>query len=292
MQMRSCAVWCLSLVGLCLVANPAWAAPKKKKKAAAAETVETAPVEQPSAADEPKDIDNLMEDSTKNKPAKVKKQEVAEPDPDKPLYNDDSNSASAWERPPAEAEKPKKKKKSDRGEVVESPKGDGRNMNIGILAGYGISLGSGLTSLNPYGLGVGLVGEYELENHLVIGIGGEYFLGSRDDNATDAQGVRRPANANYILGHANVGYSIWLSDRLVLRFSIWAGVAIGIVTKAPPHLDGMVMTALLGPGASLLYTLGPAGWYFGAEIRVSIPVGQQNSTLTGMPIMLTFGKRF
>lgn len=164
MQMRSWAVWCFTVIGLCALANPAWAAPKKKKsKAHKAETTEPAEVESAPAAisDDSKDIDSLMDDSTKNKPAAVKKQEVAEPDPDKPLYNDDGTTASAWERPPAEAEKPKKKKKSERGEVVSAPKGDGNNMNIGVLAGYGLGLGSGLTSLNPYGLGVGLVGEYE-----------------------------------------------------------------------------------------------------------------------------------
>jgi hypothetical protein len=292
MQMRSCAVWCLGVIGLCLVANPAWAAPKKKKHKAA-ETAEPASVEEAPAAvsDEPKDIDSLMKDSTKNKPAPVKKQEVAAPDPDKPLYNDDANSASSWERPPAEAEKPKKKKKSEQA-VEAAAKGDGRNKNIGILAGYGLGLGSGLTSLNPYGLGAGLQGDYELENHLVLGLGGEYFLGERDDNATDFQGVRRPAYANYILGHALVGYNIWLSNDLILRPSVWAGVAIGFVTKVAPHLNGLVVTALLGFGANLHYILGPTGWYVGVDIHVSVPVGQQNSTKTGMPVLLTFGKRF
>ena len=89
MQMRSWAVWCLTVIGLCALANPAWAAPKKKKKAKADETAEPADVKEPAAAvsDDPKDIDALMDDSTKNKPAPVKKQAVAEPssDPEKPL---------------------------------------------------------------------------------------------------------------------------------------------------------------------------------------------------------------
>jgi hypothetical protein len=295
MQMRSWAVWCFTVIGLCALANPAWAAPKKKKRAKAAETAEPVDVKEPAAAvsDEPKDIDSLMDDA-KSRPAPVKKEAAAEPaaDPDKPLYNDEANTASAWERPPAEAEKPKKKKKNEQGEIVSAPTGDGNNMNIGILAGYGLALGSGLTSLNPYGLGVGLVGEYEMENHLVLGIGGEYFLGERDPNATNNNGVRIPANANYILGHVNVGYNLWLSNNLMLRGTIWAGVAVGFVTKTPPHLTGLVVTALLGPGVSLHYLLGPAGWYLGGDIRLSIPVGQANSTKTGLPVMFTFGKRF
>jgi len=296
MQMRSWAVWCLTVIGLCALANPAWAAPKKKKKAKADETAEPADVKEPAAAvsDDPKDIDALMDDSTKNKPAPVKKQAVAEPgsDPDKPLYNDDSNSASAWERPPAEQEKPKKKKKSDGEAVASARKGDGNNMNIGILAGYGLSLGSGLTSLNPYGLGVGLQGDYELENHLVIGVGGEYFLGERDPNATNNNGVREEDYANYILGHALVGYNFWISDNLIFRPSLWAGVAIAILPASAAHQNGMAITALLAPGLTLHYLLGPSGWYLGGDIHISIPVGQANSTKTGMPVLLTFGKRF
>lgn len=298
MQMRSWAVWCFTVIGLCALANPAWAAPKKKKRAKAAETAEPVDVKEPAAAvsdDDPKDIDSLMDDA-KSRPAPVKKQAAADPsgeaDPDKPLYNDDSNTASAWERPPAEAEKPKKKKKNEQGEVVSAPKGDGNNMNIGVLAGYGLSLGSGLTSLNPYGLGVALHGEYELENHLVLGVGGAYFLGERDPNATNNNGVREEDFANYILGHVSVGYSIWISDNLIFRPSIWAGVAIAILPPSAAHQSGMAITALLAPGASLHYILGPAGWYLGGDIHVSIPVGQANSTKTGMPVLLTFGKRF
>lgn len=296
MQMRSWAVWCVSVIGLCALANPAWAAPKKKRsKAKSAQTAEPADVKEPAAAvsDEPKDIDALMDDSTKGQPAPVKKQALAEPDgdPDKPLYNDDSSSASAWERPPAEQEKPKKKKK-ERAEAPSAPKGDGKNMNIGIMAGYGLSLGSGLTSLNPYGLGVGLQGDYELENHLVIGVGGEYFLGERDPNATNNNGVREEDYANYILGHALVGYNIWISDKLIFRPSIWAGVAIAILPASAAHQNGTAITALLAPGLTLHYLLGPAGWYLGGDIHINIPIGQANSTKTGMPVLLTFGKRF
>jgi hypothetical protein len=297
MQMRRCAVWsCLSVLGLCLVANPAWAAPKKKKhskQADSAEPAATEAVDQPAArGGESGDIDSLMKESTKNKPAPVKKQEVAEPDPDKPLYNDDGSTASAWERPPTDAEKPKKKQKSTERAVETKPKGDGRHMNLGILAGYGLSLGSGLTSLNPYGLGVGLQGDYELENRMVIGVGGEFFLGGSDPNATNNNGVRREDYARYILGHALVGYNIWFSDNLYLRPSIWLGVAIAMIPSSPAHQSGIAVTALIGPGLTLHYILGPSGWYLGGDIHVSIPVGQANSTKTGMPVLVTFGKRF
>lgn len=292
MQMRSCAVWCLSVIGLCVLANPAWAAPKKKKsKAAAAETTEQVEAAPAASSDEPKDIDSLMDDSTKKQSAPVKKQEAAEPDPDKPLYNDDATSASSWERPPAEAEKPKKKKKSEMVEEA-SAKGDGRNKNIGILAGYGLGLSGGLTSLNPYGLGVGLSGEYELENHLVIGLGGEYFLGSREVRGDFLGANQMETFANYIMGHASVGYSIWLADNLILRPTLHLGVAIGVVPAKMPHNSGLSITALVMLGGSLHYILGVTGWYTGVDIRYSWPWGQDNSVYSGLPLFLTFGKRF
>jgi hypothetical protein len=292
MQMRSCAVWCLSVVGLCALANPAWAAPKKKSKAKAAATAAAA--EEPAApasSDEPKDIDALMKDSTKNKPAPVKKEKTAEPDtdPDKPLYNDEGK-PDAWERPPAEQEKPKKKKKEPVAD--NSPKGDGRNMNIGVVAGYGFSLGSGLTALNPYGLGVGLQGEYELSSRWVIGLGGEFFLGENDANATNNLGVRTESFARYILGHVTGGYTFWVSDNLLIRPNIWLGVATAMIPQSAAHQNGLAITALFGFGANVHYILGPSGWYVGGHIHASIPVGQQNSTKTGMPILATFGKRF
>jgi hypothetical protein len=290
MQMRSCAVWCLSVVGLCALANPAWAAPKKKSKAKAAETAAAA--EEPAAAssDESKDLDSLMKDSTKNKPAPVKREEIATPDPDKPLYNDEGK-PDAWERPPAEQEKPKKKKK-EREVADTSPKGDGKNMNIGIVAGYGISLGSGLTALNPYGLGVGLQGEYELESGWVLGVGGEFFLGEENPNATNNLGVPTKSFARYILGHVSGGYTFWLSESLLIRPNIWLGVATAMIPESPAHQNGLAITALFGAGANIHYLLGTSGWYLGGHIHVSIPVGQENSTKTGMPILATFGKRF
>jgi hypothetical protein len=117
-------------------------------------------------------------------------------------------------------------------------------------------------------------------------------LGTTDPNASNNNGVRREDFARYILGHALVGYNIWFSNNLYLRPSIWLGVAIGMVPESAAHLSGVAVTALLGPGLTLHYILGDNGWYLGGDIHISIPVGQANSTLTGMPILLTFGKRF
>ncbi|HEX4355263.1 MAG TPA: hypothetical protein VHZ95_20170, partial [Polyangiales bacterium] len=87
-------------------ASPAWAAPKKKKKVKAADTDTTDDSATPAASTDSgdKNTDDLMNDSVKTKSkAQIKadseaadapaKETIAEPD--------------AWEKPPAEEEKPK-----------------------------------------------------------------------------------------------------------------------------------------------------------------------------------------
>lgn len=293
MQMRSCAVWfCLSVVGVFAMTGSAEAAPKKKHKA---KTEESAAAVEPEPVKDtgPKDVDELMDDSTKKKPAT--KPVAAEADKKEPEASADVGEPDAWERPPAEEEKPKRKKHIER---VEEKKGDGRNKNIGILAGYGFSLGSGFGTVNPYQLGGGIQGDYELDNHLVLGVGGEFFYGGDNADARDINGARVAATtgqvpyARYILAHAQVGYNVWFGDSLILRPSIWVGVAIGL---QPPAADGTgrnVWGLLLAPGLSLHYILGKDGWYLGGDVRFSIPLAEANSSRTGFPVMVTFGKRF
>jgi hypothetical protein len=288
MQMRSCAKWfCLSVVGVFALTGSASAAPKKKHKDKTEKAAPVADVEpEPVKEAKPKDVDALMDDSTKKKPAKPK---AAEPEEKAEPEAADVGEPDAWERPPLEAEKPKKKKHVDK---PEEKKGDGNNMNIGIVAGYGFATGSGFGGqLNPYGFGGGLQGDYELDNHLVLGVGGEFFVGE-SGFLNRAGGLGRDsAYARYVLAHALVGYNFWFGTKLILRPSIWVGAAIGL---QPPDSSGgrNVWGILLAPGLSFHYLLGDNGWYLGADVRFSIPMAQANSSRTGLPILVTFGKRF
>lgn len=289
--MRSCAVW-LTVMGLLVVtASTAEAAPKKKRHkadtAAAADSgdTEAAPVEPA----KPKSVDDMMDDSTKPSAA-PKRAQASEPEEPAPSASESAGEPDAWERPPADEPKPKK----THAEVAAVHYGDGRNINIGLLAGYGISIGSGFSSLNPYGFGVGLQGDYELENHLVLGIGGEFFIGSSDSTAANAigsaAGVAEGTYARYILGHALVGYNIWFSNNLYLRPSIWVGAAIGLVPVSMKFLSGTVFDLMLAPGLTLHYLMGSNGWYIGGDIRVVAALGHDG--MTGLPILVTLGKRF
>lgn len=292
MQMRSCAVWfCLSFVGVFALTDSALAAPRKKK----AKTEEAAAAVEPEPVKEsgPKNVDDLMEDSTKKK---AKSKPAAEPEAtSEPEASADVGEPDAWERPPAEAEKPKRKKVSEK---PEEKKGDGRNKNIGILAGYGFSLGTGFGTVNPYQLGGGIQGDYELDNHFVIGVGGEFFYGGDNADARDTNGALVSATtgqvpyARYILAHAQIGYNVWFGTNLILRPSIWVGAAIGLQNPDSAGRGRNVWGLLLAPGLTLHYLLGTDGWYVGADVRFSVPLAEANSARTGFPVMLTFGKRF
>jgi hypothetical protein len=287
--MRSCAVWLAVMSLMVATASTATAAPKKKHAKAAAAAhggdAEAEPVEPA----KPKNVDDMMDDSSKPSAAPHRAQ-ASEPDEPAPSASEGTGEPDAWERPPAEAPKPKK----TRQEAASPHYGDGRNINIGLLAGYGVSLGSGFSSLNPYGFGVGLQGDYELESHMVLGVGGEFFIGSSDSSATNAigsaAGVTEGTYARYILGHALIGYNIWFSNTLYLRPSLWVGAAIGLVPVSMKFLNGTVFNILLAPGLTLHYLLGSNGWYIGGDIRISVPLGHDG--MTGMPILATLGKRF
>lgn len=277
MQMRRCAVW-VSVLALFAFASPALAAPKgkkhrKDKEAAAADSGETtaAPVEK----EKPKDVDDLMSDSTKKKPATAK---AAEPDEPPAKAADDVGEPDAWERPPAEDEKPKKKKFEA---VPEEKKGDGRNMDVGVYLGYGISFNGNFPggAGNPYGLGGGLQGTYALDSHIVFGLGAEMYLGT---SATMYY-------YRYLHIHALVGYDFWFG-KFLLRPSLWLGASLGMTNNLPVYLSGIQTSLVWGLGLALHYLLGDNGWYLGADIHLTFVTGSKATN--GMPILLTLGKRF
>lgn len=285
MQMRNCALW-LSVIGVFAfvsTADTAWAAPKKKHKkakAVAAASADPEPVEE----EKVKDVDDLMNDTTKKKPVS-KAAAAPEPEPEREA---EVAEPDAWERPPLEKEKPKRRKAV--AVIEEEKKGDDRAWNLGIFAGYGFQLGGTLTSLNAYSLGFGIQLDYELENHLVLGLGGEYFIGGNDDTRLNSQGLPETDYANYILGHVNVGYNFWFGTKVFLRPSVWVGTAMAIRPKRAPTLDGLEVDFMLAPGASFHYLMGENGWYLGADARFVLPFGTYSNQ--ALSILVTAGKRF
>jgi hypothetical protein len=282
MQMRSCAVW-LSVLGLLAIANPASAAPKKKhSKAKQAQSAE--PEVAPPAKESPKAVDDLMEDSAKPKPRAKAAADTSEP-VEKADDNAEVGEPDAWERPPAEEEKPKAK----HFEKPEEKKGDGRQWEVGLLAGWGLTTSNTPFSQDPYRLGFGLRGSYTFDFRMTVGLGYEYYLGSSITTLNPITQVLTKSTANYQWIHAEVGYDIWF-DKLLFRPSLW--LAIAIATKNPPlqsGTSGVLLSTVVAPGAQLTYMLGDAGWYLGIDARFMFVIGTGSNAI---PVLATFGKRF
>jgi hypothetical protein len=285
MQMRSCAVW-LSVVGLVATVsvNSAWAAPKHKKAKQAASS-DSSEVATP-APEKPKDVDDMMDDSSKPRARPTQSEEKAA----------DTESASdvgsaepdAWERPPAEEEKPKVKAV----ETVEVKRGDGHNLEVGLLAGWGFTSTNAPFATDPYRFGAGLRVGYTFDFHLVVALGFEYFLGSSNTSSEMVGGVMSgmtTTKANYIWFHGEVGYDIWFG-KLLLRPSLWLAIAPG--TQNPPvasGTSGVITATLVQPGLSLMYMVGDHGWYLGVDAHFSLVIGTGTSTI---PLFAQLGKRF
>lgn len=239
-----------------LLAGPAEA--QKKKKAADAD----------SSAQESGDsgggsVDDLMEQSAKPKKAEEAEPEEAEPEEEIP-------EPDAWERPPVEEEKAPVKVEAP---VAEPIKGDGRQIEVGLLLGYGFSMDDEF-AVDPYGLGFGLRFGYEFDFKLFVGGGFEYFLGSSETLAR-AQGAidmgEIEASANYMFAHLEAGYDLWFSD-VIFRPSVWLGMGFATIDPDPEtNSSNTISDFFFAPGASVLYVTD--GFFIGGDLRFFMVTG-------------------
>jgi hypothetical protein len=276
------------VVGLIATASPAFAKDKKSKKGKANVQAEAPAKEEIKSSGS---VDDLMGDATKKSAIRSdsKSGSDSESSSGSSSTAERSGEPDAWERPPMEEEKPKKKESPI---AVAEKKGDGRNIEVALTAGWATQT-SKFFSVDPYGFGFGLRGAYELESHLVLGVGAEYFIGNSglgaDKAGTSTSGLVT-TSANYFLANAELGYNLWFSEDAFLRPSIWAGLSFG--TQNPPMLSGTsgVITAFsLSPGLTLEYIMGRTGWFIGADARINLILGQGNS---GVLLHGMLGKRF
>jgi hypothetical protein len=279
MRTRSCTV---ALAGLLVsfsvvaVANTALAAPKKKKAAAPAAEPAAEPAKD-------KSVDDMMESPTPKKGAASSGSSDSSAD-EEPVGEPD-----AWERPPKEEEKPKAAPPPK----VEEKYGDGRRIEIGLTPGFGFKAGKAnwSTTLNPYFLGLGIRGGYELDMKIFLGAGFVYHLGeSFESTVNNTSGVTAgtaTSRQNYMLAFAEVGYDIWV-DRLIIRPSMWLGMGFAVVdpymTTPGVHTISDFMFA---PGLNLIYVLD--GIYIGGDARY---VAVTADGVQGLDFFFMIGLRF
>ena len=272
----------LTLLMTAAVASPAFAA-KKKKKAAAADTAETSEEAKP---EEEKSTDDLMGDAVKKGSEKKKGEETpaaegeAAPAADAELSTQETpGEASSWERPPEEAEKPKKEVAAP---MVEE-NGDGRPWMVGLLVGYGLKTDSNTGTLSgaadPYGLTAGLRGGYTLDFNLYVGVFFAYYLGSsfEGSQARLETGVTSSTASAMQFG-AEVGYDFWLGG-VIVRPSLQLGAQLAFTTRQGES-PRTTSDFIAGPGLGLIVPLD--GWFVGGEFRPVLP-------FANAPVMVLIG---
>lgn len=261
-------------------ASPALAAPKKKKKAAA----DAAPSAEPAEPAKDKSSDDLMTTTPSSTTKSASSSSESSSADDAPVGEPD-----AWERPPKDEEKPK---------TAVAPKapekyGDGRRIEIGLTPGFGFKAGKSdwSTTINPYFLGLGLRGGYELDMKVFLGGGFVYHLGETlESTVNNVGGVTAgtvTARQNYMLAFVEVGYDIWV-DSLIIRPSMWLGMGFAIVD---PYLTtGGIHTVsdfMFAPGLNLIYVFD--GLYIGGDVRY---VAVTSDGVQGLDLFGMIGLRF
>lgn len=270
------------------VASPALAAGKGKKKAN-------------DSAEAAKDSDDGAHDQRAAKRSKKKKGKKADEEAEAEAEKAAADSASAgesdatpgvtaeaadtnvWEKPPEEKEKPK---------PVDTPapvveKGDNRPISVGIAAGYALKLdrATGGLAADPYGLGAGLRGGYELDFKLYLGVYFMWYLGSSTSGSTQRiMNSVRETHANYWQFGIDVGYDWWVAD-IIIRPSMELGMGIA-VTNATGRTTS-VSDFMFGPGITVIYP-----WdnlFIGGELRGNVVTG---NGVAGLLIAAQFGMRF
>ena len=283
---------CSKLVMLLLmlsVASPALAAGKKKKPAPA-DKAETSEEAAPAEGD--KSTDELMGEATKAKPkAKAGAAGDAEAAPAAEGAAAEGDVAAqeapaepdSWERPPEEAEKPKKEVAAQ----VEEKKGDGRPWMAGLIVGYGIKTDSNTGSLgaDPYGLTAGLQGGYTLDFNLYVGVFFQYYLGSSQSGSQARVNTgTSETTASAMQFGAEAGYDFWISD-VILRPSLQLGASFAFTDRS--GVTRSMGDFIAGPGLGLIVPID--GWYIGGEVRAVLPFANAPAmALLGVQIGLRF----
>jgi hypothetical protein len=294
---RLCSILGTSLIGLCLIASPAFAQGKGKKGKKSEEAA--AP-----AAEEPSSVDALMEDATKEKakPAEKKgkkgkkgKKEEAPPELSAEEKKAAEEKAAAdqkaaeelaqtdeWEKPPEEEKPAQAEVKAP---VVEDKAGDGRPISLGLLLGYGFQTDRSTDSLgsDPYGFGAKLRGGYTFDFMLYAGLYYAYYLGSSTTGGGRTSGIST-TSASYMQFGAEVGYD-WFVGPVIIRPSLEIGLAIAFSDRtgsAQSHTGFH-----LGPGMLVMVPIDD--FFIGGDLRGSIVMGNGVSSVVASA---TAGLRF
>jgi hypothetical protein len=230
------------------------------------------------------DIDELMSGD----PERPAKEPDAEEDTDDaeekaPAPDGELGEATDDERPPGDEPSAPDAPPELEGEP-EDAGGHPKPLSVGILIGGGFSLEGGSNSANPWGLGLGLRGGYNL-NDFYLGAGFAYYLGETVTvSRPTVSGSTREEDVSYNQWQLGVeaGYDIHAGSVLVLRPEFGLGFASvsGVTSQT---------SVFISPGLAVLFDVSP-GFFLGVDARYQLVATE--ISISGMAVLGTLGMRF
>lgn len=212
-------------------------------------------------------------------PASEPKAEESAEEPAKP---EAAAEPDAWERPPADEEKP----------PPEAPKpqvtrtGDGKHLSVGLLLGGGILTDRrpGTAGTDPYGWTIGARGGYSFDSQLYVGLFYNYYLGTSVTGNVGSTTVVTTTKANYMQFGGEAGYDLW-AGSLIVRPSLQLGVAMAIVSRL--NTPSPITSFLVAPGVTVMLPMDD--FFFGGDVRFALAQGDGSAAFV---LALTGGMRF
>jgi hypothetical protein len=168
-------------------------------------------------------------------------------------------------------------------------RGPAKPFSAGVLLDFGTDLGD---DFNPWGLGFGLKGGYNLER-LYLGVRFVYQLGNSVDVVTAGLSS---LEITYNLWELSLeaGYDFRLQDKLTLRPGLLLGVVSLIASADGPVFGGEDANTtdtnlLIAPGASLLYDIDDQ-FFVGGDVRLPLVIG--GGSMVGLVFYVNGGLHF
>jgi hypothetical protein len=281
-MLRTC-----SLVGVVFIvfasASPTLAQKKRADSTGAEEAAGEAPAQSDAkpakpAKRKPK-VGRAVKGDKKNESSA---QEAAATEVSDPTASEQSVEPDAWERPPADAERPPPVARAEVRERI----GDGKHLSAGVVLGWGFLTDRKKARLgaDAYGLALGARGGWSFDSRFYVGAFYTYYLGSTNSGVTQGSALPTTSTANYMLFGLEGGYDVWAGSWIV-RPSLQVGAALGFTTKlnAQSPIGGL----LIAPGVTVIKPID--AFFVGGDMRIDFVSGDGNSAFG---LALTGGMRF
>jgi hypothetical protein len=163
-----------------------------------------------------------------------------------------------------------------------APAGEDKRVSVALLLGYGLDLSDKTGGINPYGLGFGIRGGYDITPEFYLGAQFTYFLGGSEEFDFGGGFGSVELSYNIMLLGLEAGYNLALSDTFTLRPTLGLGLALA-------GGDGDGSDIFFAPGAVGMFDVSDS-IFVGLDVRLPIILAEE--TLLSLSFLATAGMRF